>query len=69
METQNKASMAKAMGSFMDSQVPSCLSVLRIDVPAEPLLKGHVYRTQHERDNLYSTEVVLELHPGENELK
>jgi hypothetical protein len=52
-------SMAKAMGPFRDSQVPSCLSVLRIDLPAEqPLLIGHVYCTRDERDNRYSTEVV-----------
>ena len=50
--------MVKAMGPFRDSQVPSCLSALRIDVPAELLLIGHVYRTRDERDNRYSTEVV-----------
>jgi hypothetical protein len=39
-KNQNKTSIAKAMGSFRDSQVPSWLSGPQTDVPAEPPVIG-----------------------------
>jgi hypothetical protein len=44
--------MAKAMGLFRDTQVPSWLSESLIDVPAEPSSKKNTNQNK-QKDNVY----------------